>query len=187
MRCHDSGGDVMRLERATPNGAYPGGLGGFAQLTTIESMTELGRNRIRQTFPSADQQWGTNQGAAFGGGGNQTVFGPEPVRFNSFGGYGKNPPGTSRPISEQMGSAQIVIDGLRKLADKAERVSRSGRERSWLAAHRHEFRGRWIALDGDKLLATGNSSKEVFSAVGNHKPTPLVMQIVEQESSFPGW
>ena len=39
------------------------------------------------------------------------------------------------------------------------------REMRWLAEHRHEYGGQWVALDGDKLLASGPNAREVYEAV----------------------
>ena len=60
-------------------------------------------------------------------------------------------------------------------------------ERLWLAANWHKYLGRWIALDGDRLLAVGTCSREVFAEVAGHTPAPLVIQVVEHEMPFAGW
>jgi hypothetical protein len=188
MRRHSSGrGNVMISGLAIQNGAYPGGLGGYPQLFTIESMTAPASKPPKPAVEFANQCYGAEQSQTIESACGKPLFVVELANFPSFNACGIRRISSSKSIAEQLESAQTVIARFRKLTDKAEQVSRHDREKNWLAANRHEFRGRWIALDGDKLLATGTSSKEVFAAVGKHKPTPLVMQIAEQESSFPGW
>ena len=36
--------------------------------------------------------------------------------------------------------------------------------RRWLAAHKSEYAGKWVALDGDRLIAAGETEKEVADA-----------------------
>jgi hypothetical protein len=92
-----------------------------------------------------------------------------------------------QPLTEHFTAAQLALRELSKLADRFRHKSRHELEKTWLAEHRHEYRGRWIALDGNRLLATAACAKEVFAQVASHKPTPLVTQIPEQELPFAGW
>jgi hypothetical protein len=34
----------------------------------------------------------------------------------------------------------------------------------WMAAHKAEYAGRWVALDGDRLIATGGTERAVANA-----------------------
>jgi Family of unknown function (DUF5678) len=43
-------------------------------------------------------------------------------------------------------------------------------EREWLAENRDKFRGKWIALEREHLLAVGETAKEVFSKVSDQTP-----------------
>ena len=38
------------------------------------------------------------------------------------------------------------------------------RETAWLEEHRDEYAGRWVALDGDRLILSGTTAKEVHAA-----------------------
>jgi hypothetical protein len=38
-------------------------------------------------------------------------------------------------------------------------------ERKWLEENGQEYAGRWVALDGDHLLATGSSAREVYATL----------------------
>jgi hypothetical protein len=94
---------------------------------------------------------------------------------------------SSTTIAEHLSQARLGLAGLARLGQRARRQRQLEMERIWLAANRHRYSGRWIALDGDRLLAVGSSSREVFSEVANHAPAPLVIHIVEQELPFAGW
>jgi hypothetical protein len=61
------------------------------------------------------------------------------------------------------------------------------KERIWLAENRSKYSGKWIALEGGRLLAVADSAKEVFSKVANHPTPPLVIRISEHDLPFSGW
>ncbi|HXJ91880.1 MAG TPA: DUF5678 domain-containing protein [Terriglobia bacterium] len=65
------------------------------------------------------------------------------------------------------------------------------RERSefrWLAHNGQQYAGRWVALDGDALLAVGDSAREVYAAIAGYAGTPLVTRVEpEDEVYFAGW
>jgi antitoxin (DNA-binding transcriptional repressor) of toxin-antitoxin stability system len=70
-------------------------------------------------------------------------------------------------------------------------VNGAERERTefrWLALNKQRYVGRWVALDGDRLLAVGDSAREVYVAIANHAQTPLVTRVEsEDEAYFAGW
>lgn len=82
---------------------------------------------------------------------------------------------------------------LRPAAPQALGGSGNGleRERSefrWLALNRKQYAGRWVALDGDTLLAVGHSAREVYVAVASYKGIPLVTRVEpEDDAYFAGW
>lgn len=68
------------------------------------------------------------------------------------------------------------------------RQSQAARELGWIASHRREYAGQWVALVGDRLLAHGNTGREVFAAVAQLVERPLVIKIDEEEQrAFGGW
>jgi hypothetical protein len=74
-------------------------------------------------------------------------------------------------------------------APRAEENSFRDRELQWLAAHRHEYPGLWVALDGYTLVASSQSLAEVLRQA-RHKgsPNPLVAWSGEiAEAPFGGW
>lgn len=40
----------------------------------------------------------------------------------------------------------------------------STRETTWIAEHKREYAGQWVALDGDRLIAHGKHHDEVWTA-----------------------
>lgn len=68
------------------------------------------------------------------------------------------------------------------------RRTRTARELQWIAAHRDQYAGAWVALVGDRLLAQGDSARQVFASVANSGDRPLVIKIEPQGlDSFGGW
>lgn len=64
------------------------------------------------------------------------------------------------------------------------------REQEWLYWHRHEFAGQWVSLDGDSLVAYGESAKAVLQAARNLGcDNPLVVHIPSNpdRANFGGW
>ena len=47
----------------------------------------------------------------------------------------------------------------------AEFAAKWEQERAWLAQHQHEYAGRWVALDGDRLVTAGVTAREVYAAL----------------------
>ena len=167
---------------ASQNEKYPFGLGGSAQTFTIEASLAPARKPAKSTIEFLNRAYEMQRCGSMNISMMHTpeLRGWERQRTDEIVGLGV-------PVAEHLKSVQAAIARLRSLAAREKRADREIRERNWLAAHRHEYRGQWIALEGDELLATGSTSKEVFAAVGKHEPTPLVIQIPKQEASFPGW
>ena len=98
------------------------------------------------------------------------------------------------------GGAEVVIEHdarpiavLRPAASAAPGGAGNGGERArlefqWLALNRQRYAGRWVALDGDRLLAVGDSAREVYAAIASHQGVPLVTRVEsEDEAHFAGW
>jgi len=69
----------------------------------------------------------------------------------------------------------------------AQQCERFAKETRWLAENSCKYAGRWIALEGDQLLAEGATAKEVFLEVENLATPPLVIQVSTDDLPFAGW
>jgi len=58
-------------------------------------------------------------------------------------------------------------------------------EVEWLQKHRDEYAGQWIALDGDKLIASGDDLKEVVSTARRLGVPDALMMRVEPNDALP--
>ncbi len=59
----------------------------------------------------------------------------------------------------------------------------------WIQAHRKEFDGQWVALDGEMLLAHGADGKKVHAeAQAKGVKTPLMHRVsIKETETFGGW
>jgi len=62
-------------------------------------------------------------------------------------------------------------------------------EQRWLAEHGRDYAGKWVALDGDRLLAQGENAREVYAAVRDSGVRlPLVVRVSPPDQlPFGGW
>ncbi len=63
------------------------------------------------------------------------------------------------------------------------------REQRWLDEHRDEYQGQWVALEGDRLLASGPDGRAVYEAArAAGVRAPLVTRVERHdELPFAGW
>lgn len=91
--------------------------------------------------------------------------------------------GLSRLLDYQGGFGQLSRS-LRKQRKK----QRSLRELDWLKAHKSQYAGHWVALDGDQLLASGSDPKSVLAeAKRQGVELPLLVRVPDSELPFGGW
>lgn len=64
-----------------------------------------------------------------------------------------------------------------------------GREYAWIRAHRNEYAGQYVALDGEQLLAAGESGRAVLAEARKlGVPVPFITRIeAPDELPFGGW
>jgi hypothetical protein len=62
-------------------------------------------------------------------------------------------------------------------------------EAVWLDAHRDEYAGQWVALDGDRLICASANAKEVYAAAQAAGITDALIVRVEPRGALPfaGW
>jgi hypothetical protein len=70
---------------------------------------------------------------------------------------------------------------------QSERDQRLQETLRWLAGNRSRYTGKWIALLGSRLLAVGDTGKEVYAQVAGEPVPPLVLRVEEEEPPFAGW
>jgi hypothetical protein len=62
-------------------------------------------------------------------------------------------------------------------------ANRSAKSLRWLDENREKYLGQWVALDGDRLIASGPTAKEVYSkAKAEGVDIPFVELVSERES-----
>jgi hypothetical protein len=83
--------------------------------------------------------------------------------------------------------AQNALERLARYEQRARRDERFRQEMNWLAANKRRYAGRWIALEGEHLLAVANTSREVFSQLPANATPPLVIFLDEEDLPFAGW
>ena len=69
-------------------------------------------------------------------------------------------------------------------------ANRSAKSLRWLHENRENYLGQWVALDGDRLIASGPTAKEVYSkAKAEGVVIPFVELVIDQEPvpSSGGW
>lgn len=61
------------------------------------------------------------------------------------------------------------------------------REHAWVEAHRDEYLGQWVAVDGNKLVAHGTNPRQVYLAAREAGiEVPYVVRVHEREEPFTG-
>jgi hypothetical protein len=58
--------------------------------------------------------------------------------------------------------------------------------RRWMAAHKNEYAGQWVAIDGDRLIAHGKDADEVFAEVGENLGIDVPTGIPKSMGSLTG-
>ena len=69
-------------------------------------------------------------------------------------------------------------------------ANRSSKSLKWLHENQEKYSGQWVALDGDRLIASGSTAKEVYSkAKVEGVETPFVELVTGRESEpfTEGW
>ena len=74
--------------------------------------------------------------------------------------------------------------------DSQAQENRSAKSLRWLDENREKYSGQWVALDGDRLIASGSTAKEVYSkAKVEGVEIPFVELVTDREPmpSTGGW
>ena len=101
------------------------------------------------------------------------------VRLDFLEGHGQTRR-TKRSISEGLAI-------LREMQEQSAAKDQEKLERDWLAKHRREYAGQWIALLGDRLISHSMNASDVFSAARAAGVKALVLRVEDSELRFAGW
>jgi|SRR6185369_6928786 len=67
---------------------------------------------------------------------------------------------------------------------------RSAKSLRWLHENRERYSGQWVALDGDRLIASGPTAKEVYSKAKTQGVEIPFVELVTKDDAVPftgGW
>jgi hypothetical protein len=92
---------------------------------------------------------------------------------------------------------KLPAEEQRRLRDALDELSSNGDtqpsykthegERAWINAHRDEYLGQWVALDGDHLVAHGTDAKKVYDEAREQGITaPYLEQVSPKQDAFMG-
>ncbi len=92
------------------------------------------------------------------------------------------------PIEEQR-RLRAALEALESNGDAQPAFRTHEQERAWVYAHRDEYLGEWVALEGDRLLAHGPDARQVYlTAREAGVDSPYLDRIEERETaSMGGW
>ncbi|HXD32213.1 MAG TPA: DUF5678 domain-containing protein [Pyrinomonadaceae bacterium] len=67
------------------------------------------------------------------------------------------------PVEEQR-RLRVALEALDSNGDTQPAYRTNEQERAWINAHRDEYLGQWVALDGGRLIAHGADARTVYLA-----------------------
>ena len=108
----------------------------------------------------------------------------------------------SRATKEGLGVSDFVAKVARREAKRAtleesrpspnvnwqEKSDKLRQAMTWIKAHRAEYAGQWVCLDGDQLISHGSEAKKVYAeADAKNISSPFVEYIEKDNLPFGGW
>ncbi len=94
------------------------------------------------------------------------------------------------PPDEQAAVLRFADQLNRENRPKVVPVRDRTREAEWLAHHRVEYAGQWVAVEGDQLIASGPDPLPVYTAAQQQGvQTPFIVHVLPEDSLpfVPGW
>ncbi|HSE34231.1 MAG TPA: DUF5678 domain-containing protein [Pyrinomonadaceae bacterium] len=90
---------------------------------------------------------------------------------------------------EEQRRLRAALNALGSNGDTQPAYKTNEQERAWINAHREEYLGQWVALDGDQLVAHGTDAKEVYDQARDKGLTAPYLERVspKQEAFMGGW
>lgn len=90
------------------------------------------------------------------------------------------------PVEEQRRLA-AALNGSDSNGDTQPAYRTNEQERAWIDAHRDEYLGQWVALDGDRLIASGADARTVYEAArAQGVETPYIDRVEKKVEAFMG-
>lgn len=90
---------------------------------------------------------------------------------------------------ERFADREVAIgDGKSEIAEPiSDERTRFRQTREWLDENRAAYAGKWVALNGNRLLISDSDAKVVFAFVRGLPEPALVRRVEEQEIHMGGW
>lgn len=90
---------------------------------------------------------------------------------------------------EEQRRLRAALNALGSNGDTQPAYRTNEQERSWINAHREEYLGQWVALDGDRLVVHGTDAKQVYDEAREQGITAPYLERVspKQEAFIGGW
>jgi Family of unknown function (DUF5678) len=82
---------------------------------------------------------------------------------------------------------QLDVEEQQKAARLQQELEQYQRAKQWIAEHRAEYLGHWVALEGEQLISHSLDAKQVYAAAkaaGIRRP--FIVQIIEEPTHFLG-
>jgi hypothetical protein len=93
-----------------------------------------------------------------------------------------------RAVASGISVIRAIGRASEALAAAGNREDTARLELSWLEQNRDRYGNQWVALDGNRLIAVGNSAREVYAAIERYPGTPLVTKVEPAtDTHFAGW
>ncbi len=90
------------------------------------------------------------------------------------------------PVEEQR-RLRAALDALDSNGGMRPTYKTNEKERAWINAHRDEYLGQWVALDGDHLVAHGTDAKKVYDqAIEQGIAAPYLVHVTPRVEAYVG-
>jgi hypothetical protein len=83
-----------------------------------------------------------------------------------------------------------LAEAAREAGQRHRAEERTRAARRWISEHRAQYAGQWVALDGDRLVASGEDGREVVARVrreGIEGPFLTRIEAGEEQAVWGGW
>ena len=88
---------------------------------------------------------------------------------------------------EEQRRLRAALNALDANGDTQPAYRTNEQERAWINAHRDEYLGQWVALDGDHLIAHGADARTVYEAArAQGVEIPYIDRVEPQVEAFIG-